>query len=153
VLHGDLRNPADIWARALDTGVLDPRQPIGLIMVGVLYFFSADDHPHEVVAAYRNLLPSGSYLLSSHVTQDGVPQEGEGGGRDKLREQYKESSTPFHLSSRAEFTRFFDGFELVEPGVVWAPEWHPEVAESKATRRVAHSPASSGIIGGLGRKP
>ena len=75
VLHGDLRNPADIWARALDTGVLDPRQPIGLIMVGVLYFFSADDHPHEVVAAYRNLLPSGSYLLSSHVTQEGVPQE------------------------------------------------------------------------------
>jgi O-methyltransferase involved in polyketide biosynthesis len=152
-LHGDLRNPADIWARALDTGVLDPRQPIGLIMVGVLYFFSADDHPHEVVAAYRNLLPSGSYLLSSHVTQEGVPQEGEGGGRDKLREQYKESSTPFHLSSRAEFTRFFDGFELVEPGVVWAPEWHPEVAESKATRRVAQFPASSGILGGLGRKP
>src|SRR3977135_971356 len=62
VVHGDLRNPSDVWKRALETGVLDPRQPIGLIMVGVLYFFSADDHPHEVVAAYRNHRPSWSYL-------------------------------------------------------------------------------------------
>lgn len=153
VLDGDLRNTADIWARALDTGVLDPRQPIGLIMAGVLYFLGADDHPHDVVAAYRDLLPSGSYLLSSHLTQDGVPLEGEHGGREKIRDQYKQSSAPFNFTSRTEFTRFFDGFELVEPGVVWAPEWRPELAQSKATQRVAHDPAFSGILVGVGRKP
>jgi O-methyltransferase involved in polyketide biosynthesis len=153
VLHGDLRNPAEIWARAMATGVLDPRQPIGLIMVGVLYFLKPDDDPHGVVAAYRDLLPSGSYLLSSHLTDDGVSQEGENGGRDRIREQYQQSSTPFHFRTRAEFARFFDGFELVEPGVVWLPEWHPEVAESKATRKVAHDPAYAGTLGALGRKP
>jgi O-methyltransferase involved in polyketide biosynthesis len=137
----------------METGILDPRQPIGLIMVGVLYFLSEDDDPHSVVAAYRDLLPSGSYLLSSHLTNDGVSQAGEDGSRDKIREQYKQSSTPFHFRSRAEFTRFFDGFELQDPGVVWLPEWHPEVAESKANRRVAHDPSYAGAVGALGRKP
>jgi hypothetical protein len=87
------------------------------------------------------------------MTLDGVSQEGEDGGRDKIREQYKQSSTPFHMRTRAEFTRFFDGFDLVEPGVVWVPEWHPEVAESKATRKLAQDPSFSGGIGALGRKP
>jgi O-methyltransferase involved in polyketide biosynthesis len=153
VIQGDLRNPADIWARAMETGVLDPRQPIGLIMVGVLYFLGADDNTNEVVAAYRDLLPSGSYLLASHLTDDGVPQEGEDGSRDKIREQYEQSSTPFYFRTRAEFTEFFDGFELVEPGVVWLPEWHTEVSESKATKKVAHDPAYAGTLGALGRKP
>jgi O-methyltransferase involved in polyketide biosynthesis len=153
VVHGDLRNPAEIWAQAMDTGVLDPRRPIGLIMVGVLYFLGAEDNTNEVVAAYRDLLPSGSYLLASHLTEEGVPQEGEDGGRDKIREQYKQSSTPFYFRTRAEFTRFFDGLELVEPGVVWLPEWHTEVAESKATKKIADDPAYAGTLGALGRKP
>jgi O-methyltransferase involved in polyketide biosynthesis len=152
VIHGDLRNPAQIWAQAMDTGVLDPRQPIGLIMVGVLYFLAEEPSTHEVVAAYRDLLPSGSYLLASHLTDDGVPKEGEDGSRDKIHEQYKQSSTPFTYRTRDDFTRFFDGFELVEPGVVWVPEWHPEIAESKATKKVAHDPAYAGTFGGLGRK-
>jgi O-methyltransferase involved in polyketide biosynthesis len=151
VVHGDLRNPSDVWKRALETGVLDPRQPIGLVMVGVLYFLGPDDNAHEVVAAYRDLLPSGSYLLSSHLTDDGVMAED--GGREQIREQYRKSSTPFHYRSREEFTRFFDGFELVEPGVVWVPEWHPEEAESKATQRIAHDPTYTGALAALGRKP
>jgi O-methyltransferase involved in polyketide biosynthesis len=153
VLHGDLRNPEEIWNRAMETGILDPRQPIGLIINGVLYFVPDEEDPYGIVATYRDLLPSGSYFLSSHMTTDGVSQEGEDGSRDKIREQYKQSSTPFHVRTRAEFTRFFDGFELVEPGVVWVPEWHPEVAESKATRKLAQDPSFSGGIGGLGRKP
>jgi O-methyltransferase involved in polyketide biosynthesis len=153
VLHGDLRNPADIWKRALETRVLDPRQPIGLIMVGVLYFLGPDDKAQEVVATYRNLLPSGSYLLSSHLTNDGVSAEGDDGDREQIRRQYQKSSTPFHYRTREEFTRFFDGFELVEPGVVWLPDWHPEEAESTANERIAHDPAFVGALGGLGRKP
>ncbi|WP_199432833.1 SAM-dependent methyltransferase [Qaidamihabitans albus] len=151
VLHGDLRNPEDIWRRALATGILDPEQPIGLILVNVLYFVSPEDGPHEIVAKYRDLLPAGSYLLSSHMTDEGVPAEGES-ERAEVRRQYQQASSALHLRTRAEFTRFFDGFELVEPGVVWIPQWRPEERESPATREYADEPAASSALAGLGRK-
>ncbi|WP_116042598.1 SAM-dependent methyltransferase [Amycolatopsis palatopharyngis] len=152
VLHGDLRQPDDIWRRALATGVLDPEQPIGLIVVGVLYFLGPDDDPHGVLARYRDLLPSGSYLLSSHLTEDQVPDEG-GTEREAVRQQYQRSSSELYMRGRDEFTAFFDGFELVEPGVVWLPEWHIDERESKASRKYAGNPQESSSIGALARKP
>lgn len=151
VVQGDLREPDTVWRRAMDTGVLDPQQPIGLIIVGVLYFFGAGDDPHGIVARYRDRLPSGSYLLSSHLTEDDTPDEGMD-TRDRVREHYQRSSSQLYMRSRADFARFFDGFELVEPGIVWLPEWHPEERESKATARLADNPAAANAIGGLGRK-
>jgi O-methyltransferase involved in polyketide biosynthesis len=152
VIQGDLRDPYGIWRQALETGVLDPERPIGLIMAGVLYFLSPEDNPREVVGQYRDLLTSGSYLLATHLTADGVPHDGEEADRLEIRKQYQKSSTPFHFRDRAEFTGFFDGFELVEPGVVWLPEWHVEEHESKATRKVVDNPSYSGTLGALGRK-
>jgi hypothetical protein len=153
VVHGDLRDPYDIWRKALATGVLDTERPIGLIMASVLYFLSPEDDPHTVVARYRDLLPSGSYFLTSHLTDDGIPHDEEEASRHEIRKQYLKSSTPFHYRSRADFTRFFDGYELVDPGVVWAPEWHLEAGASKATRKVVDNPNYSGALVGLGRKP
>lgn len=152
VVHGDLRHVDDIWERALATGVLDPAKPIGLIVVNVLYFFSDEDGPHEFLARYRELLPSGSYLLSSHLTEDGVPQEG-ASERAQVRQQYQSSSASLHLRTREEFTRFFDGFELVEPGVEWVPRWRPELAPSPASEEFAAEPAASSAFGAAGRKP
>jgi len=152
VIQGDLRDPDTIWRRAMETGVLDPREPIGLIIVGVLYFFGPDEDPHGIVARYRDLVPAGSYLLSSHLTEDETPDQGMD-TRDRVREQYQRSSSQLYMRGRAEFTRFFDGFELVEPGVVWLPEWRPEERESKATARLAGNPSTANAIGALGRKP
>ncbi|GAA3552825.1 SAM-dependent methyltransferase [Amycolatopsis ultiminotia] len=152
VLQGDLRNPSDIWNRALETGALDPKRPIGLIMVGVLYFVGRDEPATEIVQKYLSLLPSGSYFLSSHLTNDGVTTP-DGELRDEIHEQYKRSSTPFHYRTRAEFGEFFDGLELVDPGIVWVSEWHPEAGESRSSARLADNPSFSGGICGLGRKP
>jgi len=152
VLQGDLRDPADIWRRAVDTGVLDVNRPIGLIMVGVLYFLGPDEPVAELIHKYLRLLPSGSYFLSSHLTSDGLQDMADAQSRESIMEQYRRSSTPIHLRTRAEFTEFFAGLELVEPGIVWMPEWHPDEIESKATRRIAHDPAFTGHICGLGRK-
>ncbi len=88
VLQGDVRDPADIWKRALGTGVLDPRQPIGLVLVGLLYFLGPDEPVHEMVRHYIELLPSGSYFLSSHLTEDGVTRK-EGDNRENVQELYK----------------------------------------------------------------
>lgn len=152
VLQGDLRNPADIWPRALDTGVLDPKRPIGLIMVGVLYFIGRDEPALEIVQKYLSLLPSGSYFLSSHLTDDGVPTN-DGERRDAIHKQYQQSSTPFHYRSRAEFGEFFSGLELVEPGISWVSAWHPEAGDSSAGDRMSDDPSFSGGICALGRKP
>jgi O-methyltransferase involved in polyketide biosynthesis len=153
VLQGDLRDPADIWKRALDTGVLDPNRPVGLIIVGVLYFLGRDEPVAKTIQQYLSLLPSGSYFLSSHLTSDGLEGMADSESREAIMKQYNKSSTPLHLRSRAEFTTFFEGLELVEPGIVYLPEWHPEEIESKATRKVANDPAFVGHICGLGRKP
>jgi O-methyltransferase involved in polyketide biosynthesis len=153
VLQGDLRDPADIWKRALDTGVLDPNRPIGLIIVGVLYFLGEDEPVAETIQKYLSLLPSGSYFLSSHLTTEGLDALADSDSRASIVEQYKKSSTPLHLRSKAEFTTFFEGLELVEPGIVYLPEWHPEEIESRATRKVSNDPSFVGHICGLGRKP
>ncbi|WIX80237.1 SAM-dependent methyltransferase [Amycolatopsis carbonis] len=152
VLHGDLRNPGDIWPRALDTGVLDPKRPIGLIMSGVLYFIGREEGAHEMVRKYLSLVPSGSFFMASHITLDGVP-ESDGDSRESIHEQYKQSSTPIHFRSRAEFAEFFDGLELVDPGVVWVSEWRPEEGESRNSDRMAADPSFSGGICAVGRKP
>ncbi|RZQ65775.1 SAM-dependent methyltransferase [Amycolatopsis suaedae] len=152
VIQGDLRDPETIWRRALDTGVLDPSQPIGLIVVGVLYFVGPEDNPHAIIGHYRDLLPSGSYFLCSHLTVDDEPTE-EGDRREEVRQQYRQHSTELHMRDRAEFTRFFDGWELVDPGVVWIPQWRPDLRPSPATREFAGNPSSSSGYAGLGRKP
>lgn len=151
VLQGDLRQPEDIWRRAMATGVLDPGKPIGLIIVGVLYFLGPDDDPHGIVARYRDLLPAGSYLLSSHLTEEQAPEE-ELDKRDEVRNQYRQSSQQLYMRTRDEFGRFFDDLDLVEPGVVWLPQWHLDERESKATMLYADNPASANAIGALGRK-
>jgi O-methyltransferase involved in polyketide biosynthesis len=151
VIQADLRDAEEIWRRALGTGVLDPGRPIGLIIVGVLYFVRPEDRPHETVATYRDLLPAGSYLLSSHLTEDGLPDEG-GEQRAEIRAQYLKSSAELYLRTRAEFTAFFDGFELVEPGVVWLPEWHLGELDSPASEEYLADPTGSAALGGLGRK-
>ena len=152
VLQGDLRQPGDIWPRALDTGVLDPKRPIGLIMCGVLYFVGPDEDAPGIVRKYLSLLPSGSYFFASHLTLDGVNSPDED-SREAIREQYKQSSTPFHHRTREEFTEFFDGLELVKPGVTWVPEWHPDEAASRLINRIAQDPSFSGGLGAMGRKP
>lgn len=152
VIQADLLDVDKVWQEALDTGVLDPTKPIGLIVVNVLYFFGPDDDPHGVIRDYMDRLQPGSYLLTSHLTYDGVPDEGQD-KREAIREQYARSSSPLFLRSREEFAQFFDGLELVEPGITWTPEWRPELRESPASEEFRANPAAASGVVGLGRKP
>ncbi|WP_019816043.1 SAM-dependent methyltransferase [Saccharomonospora saliphila] len=152
VVECDLLRVDQVWEQALATGVLDPSRPVGLIVVNVLYFFGDDAGPHEVLARYRDLLPSGSYLLATHLTEDGVP-ETDSERRAQVRDRYQRSSAPLHLRSRAEFTRFFDGLDLVDPGVVWVPEWCPDEHPSPYTDEFRTAPETSSAFAALGRKP
>jgi hypothetical protein len=85
----------------------------------------------------------GSYLAISHATDDVHPEK-----IGKLVDVYRDSSNPVTTRSRAQVRELFTGFELVEPGIVWTPEWRPETPE-----QVGEHPESSVAYAGVGRRP
>ncbi|WP_327182447.1 SAM-dependent methyltransferase [Streptomyces sp. NBC_01334] len=121
-LQADVRDPDAIIAGA--GKILDLSRPVALSLVALLHFVSDEDGAHELVDRLLAALPSGSYLMMTHATADFSPEES-AAATAKL----KAAGVTLALRSREEFTRFFDGLDLVEPGVAVVPEWHPELGE------------------------
>ncbi|MFJ1810942.1 MULTISPECIES: SAM-dependent methyltransferase [unclassified Streptomyces] len=121
-LQADVRDPDAIVEGA--GKILDLSRPVALSLVALLHFISDEDGAHELVDRLLAALPSGSYLMMTHATADFSPKES-AAATDKL----KAAGVTLALRSRAQFTRFFDGLDLVEPGVAVVPEWHPELGD------------------------
>ena len=125
VVHGDVRHPETILPPAVE--LLDFDQPVCVLMVAVLHFLPDSERPAELVARYRDALPPGSLVAISHATVDGVP--------DPVRAQtlkfidsYKTTQNPgFVARDRQEFAALLSGFELVDPGITYTPQWRPRV--------------------------
>jgi hypothetical protein len=90
-------------------------------MVAVLHFVSDEDDPFGAVARVRDRLAPGSHLVLSHASAEGRPE-----AAASHRELYSRTPTPMTMRSRDEIARFFDGFDLVDPGLVWLPLWRPD---------------------------
>jgi SAM-dependent methyltransferase len=119
---GDLRAPRDLLADEDVRRLIDFGQPVALLLVFVLHFISDADRPRELIAELRDALAPGSYLVVSHATADDQPRTAQ-----VMKKMYDRTvSTPIAPRSHAEILRFFDGFELVDPGLVPVPEWRPE---------------------------
>jgi hypothetical protein len=155
-INGDLRNPERLWERVLATGVIDPEQPIALLLIAVLHVQQVDARGVEigasVVARYRELLSSGSYLAISHITDEGPPEK-IGAQLVELKRMYDASSSPVIWRSHAEIEAMLGDFELVEPGMTWTPLWHPEETSESAPRVEFSTPEESVIYVGVARKP
>ncbi|WP_426569712.1 SAM-dependent methyltransferase [Streptomyces canus] len=121
-LQADVRDPAAIVEGARK--LLDFDRPIALSLVALLHFISDEDGAHELVDRLLAELPSGSYLMMTHATADFTPEES-AAATAKLQA----AGVTLALRSREEFTRFFDGLDLVDPGVAIVPDWHPELGE------------------------
>ncbi|MGC5051839.1 SAM-dependent methyltransferase [Micromonospora sp. DT48] len=141
VVQEDLRNPDRILANPDVRALLDFDQPIAVLVVAVLHFVADDDRPDEVLRTLRSALAPGSYLVLSQASDDGRDET----ERAEAEEVYRRTDSPLWVRSRAELTGFFDGFELVEPGVVWVPQWRPETPES------AEDAEQAVFLGGVGR--
>ncbi len=142
VLRADLRKPETILGSPETHRTLDLEQPLGLLMVGVMQFVPDSDDPWAIVAGYREKLAPGSYLAMSHFTPDGMPEE-----MAKAVEVFKGTQEPAHPRPHAEVMRLFDGFELVEPGLVYTSQWRPESPEDPGDQ-----PHRSNIYAAVGRK-
>ena len=116
-IAADLRDTRTILAGAEQT--LDFSQPVAMLLIAIMHFVPDEDDPYAIVSRLMDAVPSGSYLTICHAASDinaGAVAEGMG-----LYNQ--RSSTPITMRTRAQVTRFFDGLDLVEPGVVPLDEW------------------------------
>ena len=122
VIEADLREPEKILARQAVGRLIDFRQPAGLLLVSVLHFVAGADDPWRIVATLRDALAPGSYLVLCHGTDEGKPVVAQAAAK-----VYNRGVTAgLHIRSRAEILRFFEGFDLVDPGLVPIPQWRPD---------------------------
>ncbi len=143
VIEADLRDPAAILNHHRTLELIDFRQPLAVLLVAVLHFIGEDDDPYAIVGSICEALPPGSYLVISHAT--GGILSGDSAG--KVAEHYKKNvAQGSTLRDLDEIVRFFTGFELVEPGLVQVPYWHPDDPEPPDAGNVW-------ILGAVGRKP
>ncbi|MFD5862465.1 SAM-dependent methyltransferase [Streptomyces chartreusis] len=141
-LQADVRDPDAIVEGARK--ILDFSAPVALSLVALLHFVSDEDGAHELVDRLLSELPSGSHLVMTHATADFTPEESAA-----ATEKLKAAGVTLALRSREEFTRFFDGLELVPPGVEVPHQWHPDLGDPVAGQ-------DDGVIpgyGAVGRKP
>ncbi|WP_309112554.1 SAM-dependent methyltransferase [Saccharothrix sp.] len=121
VVQADLRRPDLLLDRPEVRSLLDFDQPVAVMMVAVLHFVPDTDEPAKVLAGYRDAMAPGSFLVLSHATHEGRPDKA-----DEHRELYRRTATPMTMRSKAEVRGLLDGFDVVDPGVVYLPLWRPE---------------------------
>lgn len=142
VIHEDMTHPDEIMSDPALRAVFDLSQPVAILLVAVLHVVGDAANPVAIMARYRDLVAPGSYLVIAHGTFEGRPEESA-----RLVEISKRTPTPLTLRSRQEIGAFFDGYDLVEPGLVFAPAWHPDGPDG-----AEGDPALSGNVAGVGRK-
>jgi O-methyltransferase involved in polyketide biosynthesis len=119
-IDADARDPERILriaARTLDFG-----QPVAVMLLGVLIYVSDNAEAYRIVTQLMDVLPSGSYLVIAHSTSEVRGEATE----ELVRTRNKFVEPPMTLRSAQQITRFFDGLELIEPGVVSCPRWRPD---------------------------
>ncbi|MGH4016375.1 MAG: SAM-dependent methyltransferase [Pseudonocardiaceae bacterium] len=142
VIRADLRKPETILGHPEAHRLLDPAQPLGLLIVGVMQFVPDSDDPWAIVARYRDRLAPGSYLAMSHFTPDGMPEE-----MARAVEVFKNTQEPAYPRSHDQVMRMFDGFQLVEPGLVYTAQWRPDPPDEPDPQ-----PHRSNLYAAVGRK-
>jgi hypothetical protein len=118
-IDADLRNPQDILGAAELTETLDLSRPVAVMLVAVLHLVSDDAVAYGSVGTIMKAMPSGSYLVISHATDDFWSRE----QADAANATNQAHRVDFRFRSQAEVARFFEGKHLVEPGIAPVAEW------------------------------
>jgi len=120
-IQADVRRPEEILGHPALRDVIDTRKPVALLLIGIVHHLRDDDAPYDVVRRLVDRLHAGSYLAVVTPSADFDPPM-----MAAIAETAERSGIPYVPRSRAETERFFDGLELVEPGVVPILGWRPE---------------------------
>ncbi|GAA3722160.1 SAM-dependent methyltransferase [Streptomyces tremellae] len=142
-IQADVRTPESIVEAAELHETLDLSQPVGLSLNALLHFVPDENKPYEIVRHLLDQLASGSYLVISHCTDHFAPEMWA-----EVVEVYRKGGIPAQLRSLDEVTRFFDGLDVVEPGVVTPHNWRPDGTTVPGT-----SDAAVSMYAAVARKP
>jgi trans-aconitate methyltransferase len=130
-LDADLRDTEKVLQAASE--LLDFRQPIAVLLIGILQLIPDDDDPHAIVARLVEAVSPGSWLAVFHPASDVIPEQiGEAARRVNAR-----SANTVTLRSHAQITRFFDGLEMLDPGLVQVHRWRPGSAAPDDGEQIA----------------
>jgi hypothetical protein len=142
-IDSDLRTPEVVLQQAAAT--LDLTRPVAVMLISLLHLIPDTDDPYGIVQGFMSRMPSGSYLVVTQLTKDIRPE-----AMARLEQSAPASAQySFVMRSHAEFSRFFDGLELVEPGVVAVELWHPD----EGAQLPVSDDETAPFYGAVGRKP
>jgi O-methyltransferase involved in polyketide biosynthesis len=144
-VFGDFFDIDELWQEIADTDLIDPAEPVCLLVTAILHFMLPAARPERVMARYLAKLAPGSVLVLSHgaATQS----------NDRARQvaaNYAKTTTPAYLRSAEELAVFFGDWTVVDPGIVWTVDWRPDGTEKNYWGDL---PAHSGYLAGVATKP
>jgi S-adenosyl methyltransferase len=124
-IDADMRDPGGILSAPELRDTLDLDQPVGLMIIAMTHFIEDDEEAFRVVRQVVDAMPSGSYFASTIATDEFNPEP-----LAKVREQYYAHGETLRWRTKAQALRFFDGLDLVEPGLVQMHKWHPDPVDT-----------------------
>jgi hypothetical protein len=140
VAAADMRRPADVLDHPETSKLIDFNEPVGVLMIAMVHFLTIEERP-AVMAQLRDTLAPGSYLTATHITMDGKSPDVVA----QIESIYANTPTPPYFRDHAEIARFFEGFDLVDPGLVTLDRWRPDPQDP--------APEGNGwMYGAVGRK-
>jgi hypothetical protein len=145
-IHADLRDPDAILRHPELCRTLDMSKPVALMLIFVMHFLTDADDPYGCVRSLTGALAPGSYLAMSHGTQDFMSAKTREQVDAALKRENARSREPGQPRDKAAFTRFFDGMELVPPGIQSISEWRNDDPPQERT-----SPADTFSYGAVAR--
>jgi len=137
-IQADVRAPGEILDHARK--LLDFDRPVALSLIALMHFIPGEREPYDIVSTLLEALPSGSYLVLSHAASDIFPELAE-----QVTAEYAKGGIELGFRTRDGVGRFFEGLELVEPGLVTATEWFQGTEAPRAE--------AGGIYAGVARLP
>ncbi len=121
-IDADMRHPEQILRHRRVRELIDFTEPVAVLFVAILHFATDADDPARIVATMRDALPSGSYVVISHLAHNENNRE----QVEHAQAVYDRASSPLVARDHEQITALFDGFELISPGVVDVSRWRPE---------------------------
>lgn len=139
-IWGDLRDPSGILDDPVLQAQVDLREPAAILLAGVLHFIPDDDDPYRLVNILKAAMAPGSHLVISHLTGDSIAPD----ALEQAQAIYAQAAAPAAPRSRAGIARFFDGLQLVTPGIADVAAWQAGPQPVVPRRAI--------FLGGAGRK-
>lgn len=148
VIQADIRSPEEILNHPDVQRSLDFDQPVGLLMLAILHHLNDHEEPGGVAARLCDALPSGSYVAISHFRNPGEEHAEASRKAVEVEKIFNQTLGTGRWRTQQEILGYFNGLELLEPGVVPMAEWRPDPGTP-----VEQTDTYYTFVGGVARKP